>query len=90
VRLDGLEALYAGRGSGTVCPGPQELALLRAGQVVPPASLYDRVCETNERMVRRLGIERVEAWLQDISMDGRRSYERLLLEPEAERAGGSP
>ena len=79
VRLDGLEAIYQGRTSGTTCPTPAELAaLLRDGPKAAP-KLYDRVALTNAQMAKRLGVPRIEAVLRDISEEAHRSYARTLL-----------
>jgi hypothetical protein len=84
VRLDGLEAIYAGRTSGTTCPTPEELErILREGPR-PAVKLYDRVAETNAQMARRLGIPRIEAILRELSREAWRGYQRALLDPRGE------
>lgn len=83
VRLDGLEAIYQGRSSGTTCPGPEELERLLKEGPKPAPRLYDRVAETNAQMARRLGVERVAALLRALAEDGRRAYRRVVLEDAA-------
>jgi len=78
VRLDGLDAIYAGRTTETICPTPEELALIQRADAAPRAALYDRVCDTNSRMAERIGVARLEGMLRDIAEDGRRSYGRAL------------
>jgi hypothetical protein len=90
VRLDGLDAIYAGRTSGTVCPTPEELErILRDGPKAAP-KLYDRVAETNAKMARRIGIPKLEALLRTLSDEAQRSYGRAILGDGAREAGACP
>jgi hypothetical protein len=88
VRLDGLDALYAGRGSDNQFLKPEDIAaLLNANRPSRPP-LYDVVCKTNAAMARRLTIERVVKTLDEIAHDGRRAYAQILL-TETEPADGA-
>lgn len=79
VRLDGLEAIYEGCTSGTVCPTPEELEILLRDGVKPARKLYDRVVMTNAQMAKRLGIARIEGLLREISDEAHKSYALALL-----------
>jgi hypothetical protein len=83
VRLDGLEAIYEGRGKGTVVMSPSEVSQLLLEPVERRVSLYDRIAQTNMAMAQRLGIERVEAMLAQIARDAHGDYQRILLEADA-------
>lgn len=80
VRLDGLDAIYAGRRKRTVVLTPAQIAQL---VLAPPArqlDLYDRIAETNMAMALRIGLPQVEATLAGYAADARRAYRRILLE----------
>jgi hypothetical protein len=83
VRLDGLEALYEGRGRGSHYVDPQDVPALLAGPT-PPQPLYDRVAETNMSMAKRLTVATVEETLAAIHRQARRSYVDILLRSEHE------
>ncbi|HND08854.1 MAG TPA: hypothetical protein PLY80_00395 [Pseudomonadota bacterium] len=86
VRLDGLEALYAGRGSDNQYLQVQDIESFVRSAQPPRPPLYDVVCKTNAAMARRLTIERVVKTLDEIASDGRRSYAQILLEDESQAA----
>lgn len=79
VRLDGLESIYQGRSSGTICPSREEVEQILRDGPRPAPRLYERVAETNARMARRIGVERLAEMLREIADDARRSYQRVLL-----------
>lgn len=80
VRRAALDGLYEGRGRGTSYIEPGEIPMLLTSRA-PPRPLYDRIALTNEKMARRLRVPQVERMLAEIRDDGRRSYERVLLDP---------
>lgn len=80
VRLDGLDALYAGRGSDNEFVHIDNLGLFFQKSSPPRPPLYDVVCKTNAAMARRMTIERVVKTLDELAADGRRSYARILLD----------
>jgi len=83
VRLDGLEALYAGRGSDNQYLQVEDIeSFIRRAQP-PRPPLYDVVCKTNAAMAGRLTIERVVKILDEIAGDGRRAYAQILLADES-------
>ena len=79
VRLDQVEALYKGRESGTkyLDLADVERHLART-DVAPP--LYDRIAQTNAKMARRLGVDRIEKTLARFSDDAQRAYAEVLLD----------
>ena len=86
VRLDGLDALYAGRGSDNQYMRMDDVEAFVKATRAPRPPLYDVVCKTNAAMARRLTIERVVKTLDEIAMDGRRSYSRILLTETADES----
>jgi hypothetical protein len=78
VRLDGLEAIYEGRGSGTAFVDIDAIAaFIAAAPKRPP--LWDRIAETNAAMAKRLTVDRVVALLEGFERDARDSYAGILL-----------
>jgi hypothetical protein len=84
VRLDGLEALYAGRGSDNQYLQVEDIESFVRSAQPPRPPLYDVVCKTNAAMARRLTIERVVKILDEIAGDGRRVYAQILLADESQ------
>ena len=84
VRLDGLEALYAGRGSDNQYLQVEDIESFVRSAQPPRPPLYDVVCKTNAAMARRLTIERVVKILDEIAGDGRRGYAQILLADESQ------
>jgi hypothetical protein len=80
VRLDGIAAVYEGRGTEARFVDPDQVLAFVRDEPPPRQALYDRVAETNAKVAHELGLARVEAMLADIAADARRSYARLLRE----------
>ncbi len=80
VRLDGLAAIYKGRGGETVVLSPAQICEMLIAPPRRQPNLYDRIAETNMAMARRLGFEKVEAMLRGYSDDAAAEYRRILLE----------
>ncbi len=83
VRLDGLKALYEGREGDDEYIPPEEIGRYLEAHPKGKPRLYDRICETNAVMARRLGVEAVVEMLAEISSEARARYHRLLLEDES-------
>lgn len=79
VRLDGLEAIYAGRGSDNEFVDITDLQAFLTQKSPRKPPLYDVVCKTNAAMARRMTIARVVQILDEIAADGRRAYANILL-----------
>lgn len=77
VRLDGLEALYEGRSGETIFLDGCDVMPFMQKKHRPP--LFNRIAETNLRMAERLGIDRVEQTLAEISRSARKRYTNILL-----------
>lgn len=77
VRLDALDALYAGRSSDTVFVDPADVARFLRAKHRPP--LLERIAETNLKMAERLGVPEVERALREIARRARARYGRALL-----------
>lgn len=93
VRLDALESIYAGRSDKDVYVHPSEIAAYLAKPKKKP--LFDTIAETNLKMAMRLGINRVEEILDEISLSTREACKRVLLGEEdpdksAQEASGPP
>lgn len=78
VRLDGLAAIYKGRGGDTVFVEPSSIMDYVATASTRP-DLYQRIAETNAAMAKRLTFPIVEDLLADIARDAQKSYARIFL-----------
>ena len=81
VRLDALEAVYEGRSGKDVYVPPELIPQLLSRP--PPPSMFERIADTNMKMARRLGIERLEQDLRVIHKETQRDYQRVLLQGQA-------
>ncbi len=81
VRLDGLAAIYEGRGGDTVFVDVNSIGDYME-HVSPPVNLYERIAQTNAAMAKRMSFEVIEALLGSIATDARKSYARVLLEAD--------
>jgi hypothetical protein len=75
VRLDDLEALYAGRSGKTTVVDLDDPQWLDAEEQEP---LFERITEANEKMVERLGQGRVEEALAEFASAVRQHYQEIL------------
>ncbi len=78
VRLDGLAAIYEGRGADTVFVEAKSILDYLATASTRP-NLYQRIAETNAAMAKRLTFPVVEALLREIARDAQKSYARIFL-----------
>ncbi len=87
VRLDGLDALYAGRERDTKYVDPENIMAFMQQKHRQP--LFDRIAETNLLMANRLGIPRVEAAFAEISVTAQKRYMNILLGGTAGRSASA-
>ncbi|MCC6647999.1 MAG: Rieske 2Fe-2S domain-containing protein [Polyangiaceae bacterium] len=77
VRLDAIEAIYAGRSSKDIYVPPSEIWEYLSRPKQQP--LFDKIAESNLKMARRLGVASVEQTLRSIAAEARAAYQRALL-----------
>lgn len=80
VRLDDLEALYAGRSGKTKVVDLDDPKWLEAEEQEP---LFERITEANEKMVDQLGQVQVEEALAEFASAVRRRYQEILSSSES-------
>lgn len=78
VRVDGLAAIYEGRGKGTIFVDSSAIDEFLA-RPTPRPPLWNCIADTNAAMARRLGFDVIEKLLASFTHDARKSYSRVLL-----------
>lgn len=84
VRLDDLEALYAGRSGETkVVDLSDPASLVEAEEQAP---LFERITEANQEMANSLGLGKVEEKLADFATSLRERYQAILAKADLEES----
>lgn len=77
VRLSTLEELHRGREKGSSFVDAAHLLALLTDERVAP-SLYDKVAQSNQDTLERLGLQRLVSELEQLHRGAQRDYDRIL------------
>jgi hypothetical protein len=84
VRLDDLEALYAGRSGETKVVDPSDPeSLMQAEEQAP---LFERITEANQEMADSLGYNKVEEALAEFATSLRERYQAILAKASLDKS----